>query len=848
MKASKAQFVAGRHRSGEDRGERLFQLGVVFALIVVPLLMLTAGVQLGQELRRGRELREAVNRSFERRAEALEVFSLIQAAETGQRGYVLTQDPRFLQPYQTAVAQLEARSSALGAAVAGDPDQQARVARLEQLSRNKLQDLSIVLAVLERSGPDAARAIVAEGSGRELMDQIRTLSAEFVAVEAEGLERRLDEEQGRSVRTERSVILLLVLLGTVVTGAGFLFLRHVQGRRALLTQVEEVAARQQAVLDSAIDAIVTLNPSGTIETVNAAGERMFGYEERALLRRDLSTVLDMDTATAEPFLDRLIGPGETLRSGVAKEMTGRRRDGDTFPADVALGEMRLPDGPRVVAIVRDISERQRVSQLKEEFVSTVSHELRTPLTSIAGSLGLVSGGAAGDLPTQARRLVDIALTNCQRLVRLINDVLDIEKMESGQARFDLRPAPLGEIAARSVEDTRGFAEGLGVRLRLETDGSAPMIRADADRIVQVSINLLSNAAKFSPPGETVVLQVATVDDKARLSVRDRGPGVPDAFRDRIFTKFAQADGSDTRQKGGTGLGLVIAREIVERHGGRLWYENMPDGGALFLAEFAKIGEHAAVLEPGVRLLVCEDEVVTAAALREVLEDEGFIVDVAETLADAEQALRRADYACLVTDLRLPDGSGLGLVERLRANLDVRRIPIIVVSGDAERQRSSPGAARLDIAAWMNKPVDAVRLKDAILEALAGSGRRPVILHVDDDVDMLQITAAALSGCGEVISAASLAAAREILQSRRPDLVVLDIGLADGSGLQLLPELESAPEGRIPVVVFTAQSGDANLSSRVDAVLTKSRTSLSALARTVRRLVSVTAAERVREEA
>jgi CheY-like chemotaxis protein len=241
-------------------------------------------------------------------------------------------------------------------------------------------------------------------------------------------------------------------------------------------------------------------------------------------------------------------------------------------------------------------------------------------------------------------------------------------------------------------------------------------------------------------------------------------------------------------------------------------------------------------------------VVTAAALREVLEDEGFIVDVAETLADAEQALRRADYACLVTDLKLPDGSGLGLVERLRANLDVRRIPIIVVSGDAERQRTLPGAARLDIAAWMNKPVDAVRLKDAILEALAGSGTRPSILHVDDDVDMLQITAAALSGCGEVISADSLAAARAILKARRPDLVVLDIGLADGSGLQLLPELENAPEGRIPVVVFTAQSGDENLSSRVDAVLTKSRTSLSALARTVRRLVSVTAAERVREEA
>jgi PAS domain S-box-containing protein len=294
--------------------------------------------------------------------------------------------------------------------------------------------------------------------------------------------------------------------------------------------MEDVAARQQAVLDSAIDAILTLNPSGTVETINAAGQRMFGYSADELPRRDLSAVLEMDTQRPGPFLERLIGPSRSLKAGVTQEMTGRRRNGETFPADVALGEMRLPEGLRFVAIIRDISERQRVAKLKEEFVSTVSHELRTPLTSIAGSLGLVSGGAAGEVPAPAKRLVNIALTNCQRLVRLINDVLDIEKMESGQVRFDLRPTPLGEIAARSVEETRGFAEALGVRLRLETDGSAPMIRGDTDRIVQVAVNLLSNAAKFSPAGQEVVLAVSTVDGKARLSVRDRGPGVPRTSR------------------------------------------------------------------------------------------------------------------------------------------------------------------------------------------------------------------------------------------------------------------------------------------------------------------------------
>jgi PAS domain S-box-containing protein len=849
LKANAAQFVAGARRAGESRGEQAFQIGALFALIIVPMLMLLTGWQLSQELARSRELREAVNRSYERRAQILEVFSLLQDAETGQRGYVITRDSRFLRPYEVATRQVNASLDALVETISREQPEQATIAaRLESLVELKLRNLGDGLRALETRGSRAAQQGIATGPGRDQMEAIRDTVAELVSAEATALEQQLAEQQGRSDRTGLTIAALFVLLGAAVLVSGLLFLRHVQGRRELLAEVEDVAARQQAVLDSAIDAILTLNPSGTVETINAAGQRMFGYSADELPRRDLSAVLEMDTQRPGPFLERLIGPSRSLKAGVTQEMTGRRRNGETFPADVALGEMRLPEGLRFVAIIRDISERQRVAKLKEEFVSTVSHELRTPLTSIAGSLGLVSGGAAGEVPAPAKRLVNIALTNCQRLVRLINDVLDIEKMESGQVRFDLRPTPLGEIAARSVEETRGFAEALGVRLRLETDGSAPMIRGDTDRIVQVAVNLLSNAAKFSPAGQEVVLAVSTVDGKARLSVRDRGPGVPKDFQSRIFSKFAQADGSDTRQKGGTGLGLVIAREIVDRHGGRLWFENMPGAGATFNAEFAKIGEHAAVLEPGVRLLVCEDEVVTAAALREVLEDEGFIVDVAETLADAEQALRRADYACLVTDLKLPDGDGLTLIRRLRANLDVRRIPVIVVSGDAGRKRAQPGAGQLDIAAWMDKPVDPVRLKDAILAALAGAGRRPLILHVDDDPDMLQITAAALSGCGEVVSAASLAAARTALAARRPDLVVLDIALGDGSGLQLLPELETATGGRIPVVVFSAQSSDKALAARVESVLTKSRTSLSALARTVRTLVSQPAAEQAREDA
>ena len=796
--------------------------------------MLAAGWQLGREFDRSRELRADVNRSYEARSQVQSVFSLIQDAETGQRGYLVTGDPAFLAPYRAALARYPGRLATLRELLAEDPEQLARAETLARGADAKLVEMERVLRPAMAGDLASARSMVAEGSGLRLMDSLRVTVDALVQGEAEALQARVAEEQARSAAAGRAILSLLVLLGAAIFLSALLFIRHVQGRRGLQNRLEVVAARQQAILDSTTDAIITLNRSGSIESINLAGERMFGWSADQLARRDLATLLQLDGQDERPFARRLLGDDGEGEVGAAREMTGRRQDGSTFPVEASFSAMRLPGESRIVAMVRDISERRRVAKLKEEFVSTVSHELRTPLTSIAGSLGLVAGGAAGELPDKARRLVTIALTNAQRLVRLINDILDIEKMESGKARFELRPVILPEVAARSVDGIRGYADGFGVRVELVTDGSAPVVRGDADRLVQVVTNLLSNAVKFSPRDGVVALDVRSAGGSARLSVRDQGPGIPEAFRTRIFGKFAQADGSDTRQKGGTGLGLAIAREIVERHGGRLWFETPESGGALFHMDLPKVGEHTAGLEPGVRLLVIEDEVVTAAALREVLEDEGFIVDITETLSDAEQALRRTEYACIVTDLRLPDGDGLAFIRRVRGGEDGPQTPVIVVSGDAARRREQSRSLALDITAWIGKPVDPVRLKDAVLSALEADGGKPLILHVDDDRDMLQITAAALAGCGEVVSVESLAEARSAVRRRRPDVAVLDIGLSDGSGLDLLPELRSPGEG-VPVVVFTAQEVEPALQAQVDAVLAKSRNSLTSLARIVRQL-------------
>jgi signal transduction histidine kinase len=226
------------------------------------------------------------------------------------------------------------------------------------------------------------------------------------------------------------------------------------------------------------------------------------------------------------------------------------------------------------AFLHDISQRKEVERLKDEFISTVSHELRTPLTAIYGSLNLMTSGLAGELPPEARELLAISHDSTERLIRLINDLLDLEKIASGKIEYRVQVQPLAPLVQQAVRDTQAYADGLQVRLDLQLQADA-VVGADADRIVQVCVNLLSNAVKFSQPGGQVEVRVTDHEGWARVSVADHGIGVPAEFKDRVFERFAQADSSARRAKGGTGLGLAICRSIVEAHGGRMGFTSEP---------------------------------------------------------------------------------------------------------------------------------------------------------------------------------------------------------------------------------------------------------------------------------
>jgi PAS domain S-box-containing protein len=335
-------------------------------------------------------------------------------------------------------------------------------------------------------------------------------------------------------------------------------------------------ARTRAVVDNMLEGLIIVDERILIRAVNPAAERIFGYRAEELLDGPLS-VLVPESAGPDPV--RFLKEARVRALGRVTQWEGRRKNGEVFPFELSLFEFRTPEGRRFGGSIRDISESREVERLKKEFVSTVSHELRTPLTSIRGSLGLLAGGVLGSLPPAAGEVVAMADRNVVRLVRLINDILDLERYDSGRIEMRFESVPLATVFERSLEAVQPFADQ--ERVSIESTGTDARVRADADRLVQVLVNLLSNAVKFSPPGSVVRLVAVSDGGSTEVRVEDRGRGIPAPLRAAIFERFRQVDSSDDRSRGGSGLGLAICKAIVEQHGGSIGVESEEGWGSLF---------------------------------------------------------------------------------------------------------------------------------------------------------------------------------------------------------------------------------------------------------------------------
>jgi len=581
--------------------------------------------------------------------------------------------------------------------------------------------------------------------------------------------------------------------------------------------------------------MVMTDAAGRIVLVNSEAERLFGYQRDELLGEPIEVLLPARMRDAHlQYRAAFARQPETRRLGTGRDLLGLRRDGSEFPIEIGLNPIATGQGTLVLGLIVDSSERKRTDRLKDEFVSTVSHELRTPLTSIAGSLGLLVGGAAGRLPPTATRLISIAQINSQRLVRLINDLLDIEKIESGQVAFKFQRLDARALVEQVIELNRGYADGFRVRMRLDATAAAETY-ADSDRLAQVVTNLLSNAIKFSPPDGEVAVTIEQRDQAVRIAVRDHGPGIPAEFRARIFEKFAQADAGDARQKGGSGLGLSIVKQIVTRLGGTIGFEDAAGGGTVFYCElpaWAQVAAREIDVErsaDAARILLCEDDPDTACALREGLRPAGFGVDFAHSSGDAVARARAIPYAAIAVDLDLPGDDGVGLIRVLRAQPESYNTPIIAMSADGSWDRGEGETAKLNVLECLAKPVNVDRLAQVLKR---GIGRRPNgrprILHVDDDRQVLDLVARALGSAAYVVSAGSIEEAHSALTAQQFDLAILDVSLGAVSGLDLLPDLRSRDGAPMPVIVFSAHATDLAANAQIAVSLNKSGSSLKEL--------------------
>ncbi len=485
-------------------------------------------------------------------------------------------------------------------------------------------------------------------------------------------------------------------------------LQHPARRDQTTLREREESFRRLA--SAANEGITIIIDDRIVEANNAFGQ-LFGYAMSEIIGR---TPLDFMAPESRDLAARHF----TVAAEKSYEARGQRKGGAVFDIEVIIKAIPYKGRTALGCVIRDITERKEIDRLKNEFVSIVSHELRTPLTSIRGSLGLMEGGTVGELPTKARDLVRIARQNADRLIRLINDILDLEKIESGKVQLRITALDPVDVVESTIAELRAMAQQYRVTMTSLVQRH-DCVAGDRDRVVQILTNLLSNAMKFSPEGGTVTVAIADgVQGFLRFIVRDDGPGIEREQQVRLFARFEQLEEANTRKRGGTGLGLAISRSLAEQQGGRIGVDSAPGQGSAFWFELplvpsARVSEETSAPVEQPDILVIEDDPAVARVLGIMLERHGLQAIVANTLERARRILAHSRPSAILLDMGLPDGSGLELLDHVTSTEGLEHVPVVVLSGDGPKVDTRNAR----VFEWLTKPFAEQELLRAIRGAI-----------------------------------------------------------------------------------------------------------------------------------
>jgi len=915
-----------------------------FAFLVAFVLLAALGWQGKRSQEALLEANQSVNHSLEVITATQAILSSLQDIETGVRGFVLTGEPDYLEPYERGLMQLEQHRRRLQM-LSRDHIYPAPqwFDRLDERMADRLTIAADNIQTRRDTDLQTAAAYLAQAGGKEVMDQLRVLLA---AVEQH--ERRRLTEGSRAVaetieRNRQFALIGSLLVAILFLAAMWSVQRNLRLRQALAVKAQAGEARLGALLQAIPDNLyaidderrvsalsqpsegrgpspgaiepllagllpqaddicklrqttwceheqqrtfeVRLAPTGlgdhlaiarditelqrsrdTLEDQKAYMRRVADTNENLIFVRDeqgrfvlcnraFSALLDQSPETVEQrradeiagaqlLLPLLQGETELLSGGGElriTEVSVTDVHGQERWLQVVKRPMTMTSGAcHIVTVAVDISLRRRVEQMKGEFISTVSHELRTPLTAIRGALGMLVSGVAGEIGEGARPLLDIAHKNSERLVRLINDILDIEKLEAGHLSFHYSRCDIRALVEQALLDLKPYGDDYDVVLTLVVPDDIGPIEAtvDPDRFAQVMANLLSNAIKHSPRGGVVSVDLHRDGSDLEIGIQDQGQGIPESFRSRIFERFAQADSSDTRKRGGTGLGLAITRSLVQQMHGHIGFDSQEGQGTRFWLRLPLSAEPPAspptVLQPlpatgmqrsAARILILEPDAAAAEQLANALQQHGYSTLIAETAAQARDLLAVYSIQALTLSPALNDENSIAFLHNLRSQSAYRHLPVLIVSLQPQRRDNDDGALRggaVGVIDWLHKPIDPSRVMDVVRACLDTNGTRPQVLHVEDDEDLRVLLARQIAPLDiDLQGAATLSEARERITAQRYDLAIIDLMLPDGNGSELFDQLaQTVPPP--PVIIFSALDSPVHDSRLAMRQLIKSR--------------------------
>jgi PAS domain S-box-containing protein len=704
-----------------------------------------------------------VGRTHEVLSELEDVMSTMDDAETGERGYLLTGEKSYLEPYQSAVGAIHARVEKLAQLTADNPDQQAHIPALEREIADRLYNLKNQIDRRKSGHADGARQIVMSDVGMSQMNDIRHDIAGMESEENDLLERQSEEAKASGRYSFLTDFVANLIACGLLSSVSYVVVSDVNARKRAEEALRQQREWLQVTLSSIGDAVIATDTNGDVTFLNPVAESLTGWKleeaQGQSLRRVFNIMNEQTRETVENPALRAIHEG--LIVGLANHTVLIAKDGTEMPIDDSGAPIKGAEGKVIgaVLIFRDITERrlaeeerstllageraarekaEAASRSKDEFVAMISHEIRSPLNSILGWAQLLRNGKFDQAETE--RATEIIVRNARAQSQLIEDLLDISRVITGKLTLNVRSVELAQIIDAAMDSIRPAAEAKSIQLQARLGSRGSLVSGDPNRLQQIVWNLLSNAVKFTPRHGRVEVSLRRVDSNFQITVSDSGVGISPEFLPFVFDRFSQANTTSERKYGGLGLGLAIVRHLVELHGGTAHADSPGEGqGATFTVTLPvkALREEMSELEPatpsaeyadsltdaimldGLRVMIVDDEAETRDLLTAMLTRRGADVKACASAAEALEEIERWCPSLLVSDIGMPGEDGYTLIGKLRALGPERggSIPAVALTAYA-RSEDRMRALASGFQVHVPKPIEAGELV-VVIASLAG---------------------------------------------------------------------------------------------------------------------------------